>query len=218
MQTDVGNRHLILSPYTPGHVADYAFPPTPSSDATASDAGTENGSPYPEIDFIFPNICGSPGHISHISGPEMYYLQYHTERGSKLLTNLEMEENPLRAIIIPRALSSPLVMDALCAVSAVHMSNWAPHRDAGSQTAAMHYYGRTINRLRKVLSDPYAISSCTATPEEIIITVAWLCKYEVVRGSVKQWRDHLDALQKLITSYGGFSGLDPELAEFISGL
>ncbi|KAL1846725.1 lysine requiring protein [Paecilomyces lecythidis] len=98
------------------------------------------------------------------------------------------------------------------------MSNWAPHRDAGSQTAAMHYYGRTINRLRKVLGDPYAISSCTATPEEIIITVAWLCKYEVVRGSVKQWRDHLDALQKLITSYGGFSGLDPELAEFISGL
>ncbi|GAD94058.1 C6 transcription factor [Paecilomyces variotii No. 5] len=215
VQTSSGDRDLILSPYTPGHVDDYAFPPTPASDVTGSDTGTENATPYPGIDFILPSLCGSPGHIS---SPEMYYLQYHTERGSKLLTNLEMEENPLRAIIIPRALSSPLVMDALCAVSAVHMSNWAPHRDAGAQTAAMQYYGRAINRLRKVLGDPYAISSCTATPEELIVTVAWLCKYEVVRGSVKQWRDHLDALQNLIASCGGFSGLDPELAEFISGL
>ncbi|KAJ9294270.1 transcriptional regulator family: Fungal Specific TF [Paecilomyces variotii] len=215
VQVEAASKDVILSPYTPDHVAHYASPTTPGSDITGSDTGTENGTPYHEIDFILPDLFGPP---SHLSSPEMYYLQYHTERGSKLLTNLEMEENPLRAIIIPRALSSPLVMDALCAVSAIHMSNWALHRDAGSQTAAMQYYGRTISRLRKVLSDPDAISSCIVTPEELVLTIAWLCKYEVVRGSVKQWRGHLDALQHVIASFGGFSRLDPELAEFISGL
>jgi hypothetical protein len=215
VKAESDNKHVILSPYTPDHVADSSFTATPTSELIGSDTGSENGNDYPEVDFILPDLCGT---LSHLSGPEFYYLQYHAERGSKLLANLEMEENPLRGVIIPRALSSPLVMDALCAVSAIHMSKWTPHGDDSLRTAAVQYYCQTISRLRKVLSDPCAISSHTATPEELIVTIAWLCKYEVVRGSVKQWRGHLDALQKLIASYGGFAGLEPELAEFISGL
>lgn len=51
-----------------------------------------------------------------------------------------------------------------------------------------------------------------------MLAVGLLCKYEVVRGSVKQWVVHLDALQRLIISRGGFGSMDREAGEFLRGL
>ena len=159
---------------------------------------------------LVPKQCGS---LSHLSNLEMHYLQYHMEQGSKLLANLESDENPLRSLIIPYALSSPLLMKALCAVSAMHLAN----RSCGNlsaQNAAANYYVRTMSGLRSALSK----APVEGFPTDSILAVAILCKYEIVRGSVKQWAVHLSALEKLVVSRGGFSTFDQDTAEFLWGL
>ncbi|RAL15640.1 Zn(II)2Cys6 transcription factor [Aspergillus homomorphus CBS 101889] len=150
--------------------------------------------------------------LSHLSQLESHYLRYHMELGSKLLANLESADNPLRSLIIPRALSSSLLMKALCAVSATHCANRiAYHWEA--QTAATTYYIQTLKGLQSVLSE-YTAGSF---PDEAILAVALLCKYEIVRGSVKQWVAHLNALQGLVIARGGFSALSQDTREFLMG-
>ncbi|KAE8349130.1 fungal-specific transcription factor domain-containing protein [Aspergillus coremiiformis] len=163
-----------------------------------------------DLAIAAPNPCGT---LSHLSNLETHYLQYHMELGSKLLANLESDDNPLRSLIIPRALSSPLLMKALCAVSAMHFANRSCD-NLSAQTAAVNYYVRTMSGLRS------ALSKCAVEvfPVDSILAVALLCKYEVVRGSVKQWALHLNALEKLVVSRGGFSTFDQDTAEFLWGL
>ncbi|PYH43406.1 Zn(II)2Cys6 transcription factor [Aspergillus saccharolyticus JOP 1030-1] len=150
--------------------------------------------------------------LSHLSQSETHYLQYHMELGSKLLANLESADNPLRCLIIPRALSSSLLMKALCAVSAAHYANrTAAHSEA--QTAATAYYINTLSGLQSVFSKHPG----GKFPDEAILAVALLCKYEIVRGSVKQWVAHLNALQRLVIVRGGFSALSQDTREFLAG-
>jgi hypothetical protein len=152
------------------------------------------------------------GYISHLSAHETHYLQYHMEQGSRLLANLESEDNPLRSFLIPRAMSSPLLMKAVCAVSALHLANRS--HGFGAHTAAVNYYSGTLNGLRSALVK----CSTEVFPDDAMLAVGLLCKYEIVRGSVKQWVVHLNALQHLIISRGGFASMDREAAEFLRGL
>lgn len=151
--------------------------------------------------------------ISHLSTLDSHYLQYHMEMGSKLLANLETDENPLRSLLVPRALSSPLLMNALCAVSAAHFSNRS-FNSGSAEREGTNYYIDTMRGLRTTLTKSHKGSF----PDDGILAVALLCKYEIVRGSVKQWAVHLDALQTLITSRGGLAQLNEETAEFVRGL
>ncbi|KAJ5166655.1 uncharacterized protein N7482_005436 [Penicillium canariense] len=149
------------------------------------------------------------GFVSHLSGHESHYLQYHMEFGSRLLANLESEHNPLRSFLIPRAMSSPLLMKALCAVSALHLANRSYGLEA--QTAAASFYGRTLSGLRTALADEIL-------SDDAVLAVGLMCKYEIIRGSVKQWVVHLSALQRLIASRGGLGSMDQEAAHFLRGL
>lgn len=153
------------------------------------------------------------GYISHLTALETLYLQYYVERGSKLLVNLENEENPLRSLLIPRAHSSPLLMNALCALSAIHLANRTSD-SLYAQTAAADYYIQTMRGVRTALTE----RSADKFPEDALLSVALLCKFEVVRGSVRQWTVHLHALGKLILSRGGFDSLSQDTAHFLRGL
>ncbi|TQB75297.1 hypothetical protein MPDQ_003272 [Monascus purpureus] len=85
-----------------------------------------------------------------------------------------------------------------------------------THATATNYYVQALHGLRTAIS-----SYSTGTglfPEEPILTIALLCKYEIVRGSVKQWASHLDALQKIIMSCGGFGALNRDTAEYLRGL
>lgn len=149
---------------------------------------------------------------SHLSGNESHYLQYHVQQGSRLLANLESDDNPLRSLLIPRSMSSPLLMKAVCAVSALHLANRSHHFDA--QTAAANYYGRTLSGLRTALAE----SSAEILSDDAMLAVGLMCKYEIVRGSVGQWIVHLNALQRLIASRGGLRSMDRDAAEYLRGL
>jgi hypothetical protein len=153
------------------------------------------------------------GYISHLTALESLYLQYHVEQGSKLMANLENDENPLRSLLVPRAHSSPLLMNALCAVSAIHLAN-RTNDSLCAQNAAAGYYIQTMRGIRTALTE----SSAESLPEDALLSVALLCKFEVVRGSVRQWSVHLNALERLLLSRGGFVFLDEDTADFLRGL
>lgn len=158
-------------------------------------------------------IIGSPcGYPGHLSGHESHYLQYHVEHGSRLLANLETDDNPLRSLLIPRAMSSPLLMKAVCAVSALHLANIS--QGFGAQTASASFYGRTLAGLRTTLAE----SRTSLISDDAMLAVGLMCKYEIVRGSVKQWVVHLNALQRLIASRGGLISMDRDAAVFLRGL
>ncbi|KAJ6120359.1 hypothetical protein N7523_004639 [Penicillium sp. IBT 18751x] len=149
---------------------------------------------------------------SHLSGHESHYLQYHVEHGSKLLANLERDDNPLRSLLIPCAMSSPLLMKAVCAVSALHLANRS--REFIAQNAAATFYGHTLRGIRT------AIAQCSTDllPDDAMLAVGLMCKYEIVRGSIKQWVVHLHAMQRLIASRGGLGSMNPDAALFLRGL
>lgn len=155
-------------------------------------------------------ISRPQGFLSHLTGHEAHYLQYHEAMASQRLANLESEHNPLRSFLIPRAMSSPLLMKAVCAISAMHLSNRTDNFDA--KTAAIDFYGRTLSGLRAVMAQSVIV------PDDAMLAVGMMCKYEVVRGSVKQWVVHLTALHRLIASRGGLSSMDSEAAHFLRGL
>lgn len=154
----------------------------------------------------------------HLSTTEAHYLQYHIEQGSRLLANLENDDNPLRSLLVPRALTSRLLRNATCAMSAVHFSNRVQDGFV-ARTAATNYYIQTVRQLRGMLAGDFSAPGVGGvSSDELIIAVGVLCKYEIVRGSVRQWAVHLDALRKLIIARGGYRAMEPETAEFIWGL
>lgn len=103
-------------------------------------------------------------------------------------------------------------MRAVCAVSALHLANRS--QGFSAQTASATFYGRTLSGIRSVLAE----SSPEALSDDAMLAVGLLCKYEIVRGSVKQWVVHLNALQRLITTRGGLHSMDPDAAHFLRGL
>ncbi|KAF3398101.1 hypothetical protein F1880_005715 [Penicillium rolfsii] len=200
--------HLSSQPVTPG----YSVPCSPQYrviDLDAEESSLEQSSSEQNCLSVTPK---PQGFLSHLSGHEAHYLQYHEAMASQRLANLESKHNPLRSFLIPRAMSSPLLMKAVCAISAMHLSNRTDSLDA--KTAAIDFYGGTLRGLQVVMAQ----SVTEVVPDDAMLAVGMLCKYEVVRGSVKQWSVHLTALHRLIESRGGLGSMDPEVAHFLRGL
>ncbi|KAJ5491447.1 hypothetical protein N7539_003014 [Penicillium diatomitis] len=195
---------------TPGIVS---LSPSPShgriSELEAENDGREQSLEDQSLRALIPR---PRGFRSHLSSEEAHYLQYHEVMGSQRLANLDSEHNPLRSFLIPRAMTSPLLMKAVCAISAMHLSNRTDNPDA--KYASLDFYDRTLKGLRNVIAE----SATESIPDDALLAVGMMCKYEVVRGSVKQWVVHLTALHKLISSRGGFGTMDPEAAHFLRGL
>lgn len=205
----------IILPLSPSPSIDHTTIQILSPAAENNELVKFNDSPVEttKVDEFIIDLPSPSGYISHLSNIETHYLQYHMELGSKLLANLENDENPLRSLIIPRALSSPLLMKALCALSAMHFANRSRDNLCAQNTAA-EYYVQAMSGLRSTLAG----SAGGALPDESIIAVGLMIKYEIVRGSVQQWSVHLDALEKLLISRGGFASFDRDTAEFLWGL
>jgi hypothetical protein len=102
------------------------------------------------------------------------------------------------------------------------MSNWESSNQDTLRKAEMTYYGKTLSGIRNALTDlsqlVFMSPAYITLLEELLATVASLCKYEAVRGSVRSWRGHLEALQRLVISCGGLINLDREIADWLSGL
>lgn len=189
-----------------------------SSDVTDDSKNDDNDNDNENDNNETALILAPPPTQTNLSSNEAHYLQYHIEQGSRLLANHENYDNPLRSLLVPRALASPLLRNATCALSAIHFSNRAQDGFM-ARTAATNYYLQTVRQLRTMLAgESPATGAGACTPDELMIAVGVLCKYEIVRGSVRQWAVHLDALRKLMLARGGYKALEPATAEITWGL
>ncbi|KAI2791436.1 hypothetical protein POX_c04297 [Penicillium oxalicum] len=157
-------------------------------DTEAENAAEEQCS---EDQSILARIVTPQGILSHLSGNEAHYLQYHEAMGSQRLANLESEQNPLRSFLIPRAMFSPLLMKAVCAISAMHLFNRTESPDA--KFASIDFYGRALRGLRGIIEE----SATKAIPDDALLAVGTAPTHFVS---------------------GGLGTMDPEAAQFLRGL
>lgn len=183
----------------------------------------------PGLDNILSGIsCGhfSPS-ISYLSLTNTFqpadepacskYLSYYTEHLSKLLVMADTASNPLRETIIPRMLRSPTLLKAVCAVSACHLSqrgdNFYAARDG---MLALRYYSSALNSLTASLNDDALLGQVSA--EVTLLTAAFLCKYEIIRGSTSEWRHHLKGLMQLVKKLVTSAALSSEVRKYLQSL
>lgn len=88
----------------------------------------------------------------------------------------------------------------MCAVSSWHMSGLGTSFDRGSlQDISVSYYVRALSELNAVMLrfEAQAISDNTLA-ETVLLTSTFLCKYEIIKGGVRDWRSHLDGTKGLL--------------------
>ncbi len=166
--------------------------------------------------FIF---YASPTTALHLAGDPAhpYYLSYYTAHLSKLLVMVDTASNPLRGMIVPRLEFSPMLLRAVCAVSACHLSQ--RREDSHSSRhgiLALKYYSEALSSLTTSLED-YA-RTCRCPADVTVLTAVFLCKYEIIRGSTREWRHHLTGLIQLMNRLVASSTLSDDAKKFLQSL
>jgi hypothetical protein len=149
---------------------------------------------------------------------EYYLLHHYTFKLSTVLINVDSPSNPLRGVILPRAVTSPMLMNALYATSALHV--FTGNRDPKLGTLALTYYDKAVSTLQHSLAT-WDLQRERTELEVLLLTVVCLCKYEILSGGGSNWRSHLQGLQKLLQtgiSPAALSKLAPETVSYIQSL
>lgn len=154
---------------------------------------------------------------SPVSVTERFLLYHYTHKVSAVLVNVDGPSNPLRKVLLPRAVSSAVLMDALCATSAMHafMSN---HK-AQFRSLSLGFYNRAVNAVRlavETLDD----EQNTASMENLLLTSIYLCKWEIISGG-PHWRAHFQGIKQLWESdkvRQSIVKMDAEVVEFVRSL
>lgn len=129
-----------------------------------------------------------------VSTLEGYLRQHYIERLSSVLVNVDGPSNSLRCVILPRALVSPMLMDAIYATSSLHIFIW--NKKSEHRISSLTYYNKAAAALHRLISNVGAHS--TVEDRELsLLTSVFLCKYEIISGGLSNWRSHLQGLQKM---------------------
>ncbi|KAI9732365.1 MAG: hypothetical protein M1834_001572 [Cirrosporium novae-zelandiae] len=173
---------------------------------------------------VFPSLPEfSPMHhptiVPEAPSDSIYFIQYHVERLCPALVMMDSPSNPLRTLLVQAAFSSPMLLNALCAVSACHMSMQLSTSHSNTRRSAITFYAQALTKLNRSLS-MYSQNRVTNlagrnVSDEIVLTSAILCKYEIVKGSTHQWRQHLSGLERLIQLQGGDSSHNSQTKAFL---
>lgn len=168
--------------------------------------------------FSEPTLCWSlslTGTCQSVADPACtHYLSYYVGHLSKLLVMVDTASNPLRDTIIPRMTCSSTLLKAVCAVSACHLSQRSDNSFASRDgLLALKYYSQVLSSLAGFLTDHASIDRYSA--DIIVLTTAFLCKYEIIRGSTREWRHHLIGLMQLVKGLAMSPNLSIEVRRFI---
>jgi hypothetical protein len=139
----------------------------------------------------------------HASAKELHFLQYHAEILCTLLVNADCSNNPLRQVVLPRAITSSMLRHAVCSVAAWHMSTSFVGKEDVLQAEAMSYYMQALSKLnstiRRMKTDE-ALDDVVVS-EESLLTSIFLCKYEIMKGGVVNWQSHLSGIEGLLDHF-----------------
>ncbi|KAB5566306.1 fungal-specific transcription factor domain-containing protein [Coniochaeta sp. 2T2.1] len=155
-----------------------------------------------------PSTYRPKGFHFDISQPECWLFQYYVERLSGLLVNAIGHENPLQSLIVPRVLSSPLLLRTVCAVSALHRSSYAQDGGTMFQTEATGYYVRALSDLREHVPLLHGKDN-SGLLQTVLLSSIFLCKYEIIKDGVTNWRRHLKGIESFCQLLGGDGSAAP---------
>lgn len=170
---------------------------------------------HPSSSILYTN----PTTALHLAGSPAYsyYLSYYTTHLSKLLVMADTASNPLREMIIPRLHFSPMLLKAVCAVSACHLSQRREDVHASHHgIIALKYYSQALSSLTTSLEE--YTRSCQCPADVTVLTAVFLCKYEIIRGSIREWRHHLTGLIQLMDRFAASSTLGDDVKKFLQSL
>jgi hypothetical protein len=168
--------------------------------------------------LLLPTLSAFP----NVTFENFYYLQYLDEQAATQLLNVDSGVfNPLRRLILPRALDCPGVLYGVCAVAACHQAQRSdPETRIDQNMVATRFYVKSVNWLQSTVGRQTVQldSQCSSWDDASVITSLLLCKYEIIKGSSAHWRDHLDGLELLIQKKGGIHNLEVECAQYVASL
>ncbi|CAG9957082.1 unnamed protein product [Clonostachys rosea f. rosea IK726] len=166
--------------------------------------------------LLLPTLSAFP----NVTFENFYYLQYLDEQAATQLLNVDSGVfNPLRRLILPRALDCPGVLYGVCAVAACHQAQRSdPETRIDQNIVATRFYVKSVNWLQSTVGRQTVQldSQCSSWDDASVITSLLLCKYEIIKGSSAHWRDHLDGLELLIQKKGGIHNLEVECAQYVA--
>lgn len=177
-----------------------------------SDDALEGGGGCPFTDVSTATTMKWPATMT-----ERYLMHHYTNRVSAVLVNVDSPSNPLRSVLLPRALASPTLMDALYATSAMHA--FMGNRKAEFRRLSLAFYNRAITALRQAIAnldaqhDPAAI-------ETLLLTSIYLCKWEIISDGT-HWRAHFQGIRRLWETdkvQNSLAEMDSEAVAFIRSL
>lgn len=163
-------------------------------------------------------LCQPSGHLGApcASSRSLYFLKYYLERLCPVLVMMDAPTNPLRMLLPPIALASSMLLQALCAVSACHMSQPTTSPSNRLSFDAVGSYTRALYEMNR------SLSNCDDTgggvSDEMILTIVFLCKYEIVKGSKRLWKQHLDGLKRLVKFQRKAGGKASNVTPFVKSL
>lgn len=143
-------------------------------------------------------------------------LQHYTDSLSNFLVNFDCPSNPLRSVVLPRAAASPVLMNAVYATSSLHI--FACNHVSLYHVAAMEYYSKAASSIYTLIEN-FGTYTNNVDQESILLTIVFLCKYEILSGGVSNWRWHLQGLQNLLRALPGNSTtLSQEIMSLVQSL
>lgn len=183
-------------------------PASPVSISTSStSSGSSTGKPAP---------CTALTIQPDASEMERYLLHHYTSRMSSLLINVDSPTNPLRSVLLPRAVVSPILKDALFAVAALHVSVGKDHPKF--RTTSLAYYDNALSafhhRITELQQRPQRYDL-----EVLLLTAVFLCKYEIISGGTSNWRSHLQGVREMLEAFQSkHINLAPEATSYVRSL
>lgn len=137
-----------------------------------------------------------------ISQTEVFLLQHYFDRLCAILVNVDSPANPLKSVLIPRALTSPVLLHAVCAVSACHFANTLTDFGRDARRVSIALYTKAVQELNMVLTEARSQNSPDTSSSDIsLLTAVFVCKYQITKGSVSKWRPLLTGVQQMLDVY-----------------
>jgi hypothetical protein len=147
---------------------------------------------------------------------ERHLLHHYIFNMSTVLINVDGPSNPLRSVILPRAVPSPTLMNALYATSALHA--FVGNRLPEFRIVSLAYYNKAVSALHDLISN-FASHRGQGDLEIVLLTAVLLCKYEIISGGVSNWRSHLHGVRRLFNMFQeSISALAPDTAAYLQSL
>lgn len=147
---------------------------------------------------------------------EDYFLQHYIERSSSVLINVDGPTNSLRSIILPRAVTSSMLSNALFAISSLHASICDDNPEY--RMTSLVYYNNASTALYRLISD-FGSNTSVEGRELSLLASVFLCKYEIISGGTTNWRSHLRGLQKMFSIFKRSTPqLSQDLVSYIQSL